>query len=78
LPDCSGPKKGYDCSGGTSTSITICKAICGDGIVVPPEVCDDGDQGSCLANCSGFAVVTNVISSTVSTTKSISYMTTGL
>lgn len=35
---------------------TTCTPVCGDGIVVLGEICDDGDQSDvdkCLADCSG-------------------------
>lgn len=35
---------------------STCTPVCGDGIVVLGEICDDGDQSDvdkCLADCSG-------------------------
>jgi cysteine-rich repeat protein len=38
-------------------SVTECKSVCGDGIVTPDEVCDDGTNdgsyGSCAPGCQG-------------------------
>ncbi len=38
---------------------SVCVPDCGDGVVTPPEVCDDsvndGAYGSCLPGCRGFA-----------------------
>lgn len=30
-----------------------CILICGDGLVIPPETCDDGGLGGCNSACSG-------------------------
>lgn len=38
---------GWTCTG------TTCVEICGDGLRVGDEVCDDGNLGGCLANCLG-------------------------
>jgi len=32
---------------------TICTGICGDGLKMSDEFCDDGNHGGCLPNCSG-------------------------
>lgn len=55
--DCTGIETGYSCDGATPD---VCHLICGDGRVIPPEICDDGPQShlapfsvvSCLPDCS--------------------------
>ena len=45
---------GWTCS--NSAMPSTCTPICGDGIVVQGEICDDGDNSDtdkCLANCLG-------------------------
>ena len=65
LPDCSGSNVGYSCSGGSSTTPSVCVCLpgysgspcithCGDGLVAGTEVCDDGGLGGCLPDCSGI------------------------
>ena len=64
LPDCSGPSQGSICSGGSSSTPSICSCypgfagvscatLCGDGLVAGNEICDDGGLGGCLSDCSG-------------------------
>lgn len=51
--DCSGPLPEYTCSGGNLTHPDVCTPICGDGKVVPGELCDDGsdDGNGCEIGC---------------------------
>ncbi len=45
-------KSGYSCSG---SSKSVCSAICGDGLRVKEEKCDDGNKKStdgCAGDCS--------------------------
>lgn len=44
-------ESGWNCI--TVNHFTFCTGICGDGIVVSDEICDDGDTDGigCLANC---------------------------
>ena len=35
---------------------TICMTICGDGLVIFPEICDAGSLPGCLPDCSGSQV----------------------
>jgi len=54
LADCTGPKPGYFCSGGSNTSATVCVTDCGDGIKFGSEACDDGGINpgdGCSATC---------------------------
>ena len=51
LSNCLGVSIGYSCISVNSPS--ICSPICGDGIVVGIEKCDDGNKGGCLSDCSG-------------------------
>lgn len=47
---------GWTCD---NSSPTICKTICGDGHIIYPEVCDDGnslDNKGCLSDCTGSIV----------------------
>ena len=64
LSDCTGAYVGYVCSGGTTTTPSVCTCLpgfsgnpcqttCGDGLVAGSEVCDDGNLGGCLPDCSG-------------------------
>lgn len=39
---CIGIITGYTCCCGSSTTSSKCNAICGDGLVMPVEFCDDG------------------------------------
>ncbi|MGD2063040.1 MAG: hypothetical protein PVF51_05595, partial [Nitrospirota bacterium] len=64
---CTGPGDGMTCLGGTGCTEDTdcasgmcvegkCEAECGNGVVKPPEVCDDGnadDCGACDATCTG-------------------------
>lgn len=34
---------GWTCSGGSFTTITTCSPICGDGLILGSETCDDND-----------------------------------
>ena len=49
---------GWSCTGGSSTTASICNTICGDSILVGPEICDDGGVG-CLFDCSGSKATYN-------------------
>ena len=49
--DCSGPHPAFTCTGGDVNSPSVCKPICGDGLVYFPEVCDDGIQPANLKGC---------------------------
>ena len=45
---------GWDCQGGSSLGPDICVPICGDGLLVLTEVCDDGndlDEKGCAIGC---------------------------
>lgn len=64
LADCSGPMPLYVCTGGDYSHPSVCVCIpgysgdpcvtvCGDGFVAGTEVCDDGNLGGCLPDCSG-------------------------
>ena len=66
LPDCSGATQNYTCSAGSPTTASVCSCsigfslqsgnclpTCGDGLVFPPETCDDNNNGGCLPDCSG-------------------------
>jgi len=52
-------ENGWTCpftNGPGGTQISNCVPICGDGLVVAGEVCDDGNNSDglgCLADCSG-------------------------
>ena len=51
--DCSGPIQGYSCD---DSSPTVCSVICGDGISLESETCDDNDMNSqrgCNSSCTG-------------------------
>ena len=41
--DCSGPEDGWACTYGNGNPDAICSEICGDGIKVGEELCDDGN-----------------------------------
>ena len=41
---------GYTCSGGIG-STSSCTGICGDGIRVAAEICDNGNKVGCSVNC---------------------------
>jgi cysteine-rich repeat protein len=43
------------CVAGTRLENAKCLPICGDGIVLAPEKCDDKEGGGCLKDCSGIA-----------------------
>ena len=54
LPSCAGLFPGYHCTGGSSGIPLQCTSVCGDGLRVPPEQCDDGNNiGSdgCSSTC---------------------------
>jgi hypothetical protein len=40
------------CTTGFLPNGTQCKEVCGDGLVVGVEVCDDKTEGGCVSNCS--------------------------
>ena len=40
------PFRGYECSGGTSTSADECTSVCGDGIKTASEECDDNNSNN--------------------------------
>ena len=46
---------GWSCTYGNSPNDAICNEICGDGLIVGSEVCDDGSQNGegCNSSCSG-------------------------
>lgn len=47
---------GWNCTGGSNTTSTVCNGICGDGLRVADETCDDGNKADgigCLATCLG-------------------------
>ena len=53
---CVGVRKGWHCQKGSSTKASVCDPICGDGILVGEEPCDDGilgDELGCDDDCSG-------------------------
>jgi len=56
LYDCSGFITGWNCSAGSLFSSDFCLPICGDGIEVLTESCDDGinDNKGCLQDCLGI------------------------
>lgn len=50
-------KKGYKCVKKSDQDISVCTPICGDGIVISPEKCDDGGNSTndgCNADCSAY------------------------
>jgi len=53
--DCSGNISGWSCTGGSTTTASICNSICGDGILVGNETCDDNSPNSagCNSSCTG-------------------------
>jgi hypothetical protein len=66
LSDCKGSKANFTCIGGNATSPSICSCnlgyqlngskclpICGDGIVIGDEKCDDKLEKGCKEDCSG-------------------------
>jgi len=63
--DCTGARPGYVCSGGNPTTASTCIPICGDGIILSPESCDDNDVDNgdgCSSACaieSGFQCLNN-------------------
>jgi len=42
--DCSGPMPGYLCGGGNANTPMTCQAVCGDGVILSTEACDDGNS----------------------------------
>lgn len=55
--DCLETRPGWKCSAGDLTTASECFPICGDGLNVGKEVCDDGNTVSgdgCLADCSAL------------------------
>jgi len=62
--DCSGPKPGYTCTGGSATSATTCATACGDGVKLGAEACDDFNTNAgdgCSATCTIEASWTCVV-----------------
>ena len=55
LDDCSGSHPGWTCTGGSTTTPSVCESTCGDGVVVFGEQCDDGDNDS-LDGCSDTCI----------------------
>jgi len=53
LSDCSNSSIGYKCIKGNSTSPSVCAPVCGDGLLISPESCDDGGIGGCNSTCTG-------------------------
>jgi hypothetical protein len=53
LANCAGAKSGYLCIGGNATSPSSCSPVCGDGMVMPEEICDDGGPTYCNGACTG-------------------------
>jgi hypothetical protein len=67
LLDCSGAKENFTCTGGSSSTPTLCSCIaglslqggicipkCKDGLVFGTEICDDGEKlQGCKEDCSG-------------------------
>jgi cysteine-rich repeat protein len=52
--DCASITLGWDCTGGSLESPSICSVTCGDGRVIEDEVCDDGNTENgdgCHADC---------------------------
>ena len=53
--DCTGAELGWYCTGGTTTSASLCLTECGDGILVSIlEECDDensNDSDGCSSQC---------------------------
>lgn len=58
--DCLSVEVGFECVVGyTPVSASVCAAVCGDGMMVGPELCDDGntvDNDGCSGNCSAVAI----------------------
>lgn len=53
--DCSGTLDLWNCTGGNSSSPSICTPFCGDGKLIEYETCDDGsnDDVGCNSTCTG-------------------------
>jgi len=52
--NCKGVRDGFVCNGGSTESPTTCEEICGDGLNVGEEICDDNnkiDGDGCSADC---------------------------
>jgi hypothetical protein len=43
------------CQPGYTMNASICISSCGDGLLISPETCDDGDKGGCLKGCIGVS-----------------------
>ncbi|MGE5787830.1 MAG: DUF4215 domain-containing protein, partial [Myxococcales bacterium] len=49
---------GYSCAPSSLTGASVCSPICGDGLVVAEEACDDGNTdvcGTCNATCTAVS-----------------------
>ena len=67
-PDCLGVVTGWNCSQRVSTW-SNCTEICGDGLIVGFETCDDGNQTDnrgCATNCRGLLSGWNCVGSNIS------------
>ena len=52
--DCSGPEEGWICDSGSAFFPSTCYIECGDGVILSPEECDDGDKedlDGCDSDC---------------------------
>ena len=45
-PTCTEVTEGYECTGGSETSASVCNSVCGDGTRTEDEACDDGNSSS--------------------------------
>lgn len=68
---CNGTLQGWTCSGGDKLSATICTPICGDGVLVGVETCDDGDisdnfgcNSDCIGSMPNFDCTTSFLNGT--------------
>lgn len=46
----------WTCSGGDETQVDTCDPVCGDGVIVGSEACDDGDSDD-LDGCSSTCTI---------------------